>query len=129
MPVFFLVNVSNRGHNGTVKPIDFHPRALEFIRTQTTSIRHQIGEALRDLQKGITPGMPLSRPMPVIATGVRELRVKDAIATVRVFYAAGQGEAIVVFHAFWKKSQKTPAREIALARRRLQEVLDAKSEF
>jgi phage-related protein len=73
--------------------------------------------------------MPLSRPMPVIATGVRELRVKDAIATVRVFYAAGQGEAIVVFHAFWKKSQKTPAREIALARRRLQEVLDAKSEF
>lgn len=111
-----------------MKPIDFHPRALEFIRTQTTIIRRQIGEALRDLQKGITPGMPLSRPMPVIAPGVHELRIRDAAATVRVFYAIGKSDAVVVFHAFQKKSQKTPAREIDLARRRLQEVLDAKIE-
>jgi hypothetical protein len=33
------------------------------------------------------------------------------------------------FHAFQKKSQKTPAREIALARQRLREVLDAKIGF
>jgi phage-related protein len=67
--------------------------------------------------------------MPVIAAGVRELRVKDATATVLVFYAIGQSDAIIVFHAFRKKSQKLPGCEIALGRRRLQEVLNAKSEF
>jgi phage-related protein len=124
-----LANVSDSGHNRTVKPIDFHPRALEFIRMQTASIRRQIGEALRDLQKGVTPGMPLSRPMSVIAPGVRELRVGDETATVRVFYATGKIGTTMVFHAFQKKSQKTPMREIDLARRRLREVFDAKIEF
>jgi phage-related protein len=108
-----LANVSDSGHNRTVKPIDFHPRALEFIRMQTASIRRQIGEALRDLQKGV----------------VRELRVGDETATVRVFYATGKIGTTMVFHAFQKKSQKTPMREIDLARRRLREVLDAKIEF
>lgn len=112
-----------------MKPIDFHPRALELIRMQTVSIRRQIGEALRDLQKGITPGMPLSRPMSVIAPSVRELRIRDETTTVRVFYATGRIGSIIVFHAFQKKSQKTPMREIDLARRRLREVLDAKTEF
>ncbi len=112
-----------------MKPIDFHPRVLEFIRLQTVSIRRQIGEALRDLQKGIVPGMPLSRPMPVIGPGVCELRVRDASGAVRVFYATGKIDAILVFHAFEKKSRKTPMREIELARRRLKEVFNAKSEF
>jgi phage-related protein len=112
----------------TVKPIDFHPRALEFIREQSTSIRRQIGEALRDLQKGVHLGIPLSRPMPVIAPGVCELRARDEGSTARVFYLANTPDAILVFHGFKKKSQKTPAREIDLARRRLREVLNAKIE-
>jgi phage-related protein len=107
-----------------VKPIDFHAKALEFIRVQATSIRRYIGEALRDLQKGVNLGMPLSRPMPIIAPGVHELRVKGDGATVRIFYYVRKADAIIVFHAFQKKSQKTPSREIELARRRLQEVLN-----
>jgi hypothetical protein len=51
------------------------------------------------------------------------------LATVRVFYATARAEAIIVFHAFQKKSQKTPAREIELARRRLGEVLNEKIEI
>jgi len=69
--------------------------------------------------------MPLSRPMPVIAPGVHELRVRGEGATVRVFYFVRKSDALLVFHAFQKKSQKTPQREINLARQRLQEVLDA----
>ncbi len=68
--------------------------------------------------------MPLSRPMTVIASGVHELRVRGERASVRVFYYVRLADAIIVFHAFQKKSQKTPAREIDLARRRLREVLD-----
>jgi phage-related protein len=107
-----------------VKPIDFHARALEFIRAQVTSIRRQIGEALRYLQKGFNLGMPLSRPMTIIAPGVHELRIRGEGAIVRVFYYVHQSDAILVFHAFQKKSQKTPSREIKLARQRLQEVLN-----
>jgi len=107
-----------------MKPVDFHPRALEFIRAQSPSIRHQVGEALRDLQKGASLGMPLSRPMTVVAPGVHELRVRGEGATVRVFYYVRRADAIIVFHAFQKKSQKTPSRAIHLARQRLQEVLD-----
>lgn len=108
-----------------MKRVDFHPRALEFIRGQASSIRRQIGEALRDLQKGIGLGMPLSRPMTGIARGVHELRVRGEGATVRVFYYLRISDAILVFHAFQKKSQKTPRREIDLARQRLEEVLNA----
>jgi hypothetical protein len=38
-----------------------------------------------------------------------------------------RADAIVVFHAFQKKSQKTPSCEIDLARQRLQEVLNEAS--
>ena len=107
-----------------MKPIDFHARALEFIREQATSIRRHIGEALRNLQKGVNLGMPLSRPMPTIAPGVHELRIRGEGATVRIFYYVRKADAIIVFHTFQKKSQETPSREIGLARQRLQEVLN-----
>ena len=75
-------------------------------------IRRQVGEALRDLQKGVNLGMPLSRPMNSVAPGVYEIRVSDDGSTVRVFYYVRRSDAIIVFHAFQKKSQKTPLREI-----------------
>ena len=112
-----------------MKPIDFHPKALEFIRAQAPTIRSQIGEALRDIQKGMNLGMPLSRPMTVIAPGVHELRVRGSGPTVRVFYFVRQSDVILVFHAFQKKSQKTPLREIKLARQRLQGMLNATIEY
>ncbi len=107
-----------------MKPVDFHPKALDFIRAQPVSVRQQIGEALRDLQKGVQLGMPLSRPMTDVARGVHELRIKAEGWTIRVFYCLGRSDSIIVFHAFLKKSHKTPVREINLARQRLQEVLD-----
>jgi phage-related protein len=116
-------------HNGSVKPVDFHSRALEFIRAQSVSIRRQIGEALRDLQKGINLGMPLSRPMTTVASGVHEVRIRGEGSTVRVFYYLRKSDAIIVFHAFHKKSQKTPSREINLARQRLKEVLNESIEI
>jgi len=107
-----------------VKPVDFHPKALDFIRAQPVSIRERIGEALRNLQKGVRLGMPLSRPMREVGQGVHELRIRSKELTIRVFYCLGRSDTIIVFHAFEKKSQKTPVREINLARQRLQEVLD-----
>jgi phage-related protein len=106
-----------------VKPVIFHPKALTFIRGEESGVRKEIGEALRDLQKGINLGFPLSRPMPDLAPGAHELRVRSKTTAIRVFSFVKLVEAIVVFHAFQKKTQKTPRRELAIARQRLNEVL------
>lgn len=109
-----------------MKSIKFHPKALAFIRDQSAAIKQDIGEALRDVQKGISLGLPLSRPMPDVAPGSHELRVKDKTTAVRVFYFVKLDEAIVVFHGFRKTTQKTPRHEIEVGRKRLREVLDGK---
>ena len=69
--------------------------------------------------------MPNSRPMPVVAAGVSELRVTDDDGIYRVFYSTTSTPGILVFHAFVKKTQRTPPLEIELARKRLKELLDA----
>lgn len=107
-----------------MKPLKFHSKALEFIRSLSVDLRKQIGEALRDIQKGLLPGMPLNKPMPSVAPGVFELRVKDETKKVRVFYIAKLSDFILVFHAFEKKTRKTPNHEINLGKKRLKEVLN-----
>lgn len=106
-----------------MKSVTFHPKALEFIRDQSGPMRGEIGEALRDIQKGIKLGLPLSRPMPTVASGVHELRLKDSTTALRIFYFVNLPDTIVVVHGFQKKSQKTSHREIEIGRQRLEEVL------
>ena len=106
-----------------MKSITFHPKALVFIRAQSPAIKREIGEALRDVQKGVSLGLPLSRPMPTVASGAHELRVRSPTTAVRVFYFVKLANTIVVFHGFQKKTQKTPTHEIAVGQQRLQEVL------
>ena len=36
-----LVDVPNSGHTKRVKPIKFHPKALEFIRDQSAAIKQE----------------------------------------------------------------------------------------
>ncbi len=61
--------------------------------------------------------------MPVVASGVHELRVKSGGTAVRVFYFVKLADAIIVFHGFYKKTQKTPVHEITVGQQRLEEVL------
>ena len=58
-----------------------------------------------------------------MASGAHELRVRSATTTVRVFYFVKLADTIVVFHGFQKKTQKTPAHEIAVAQQRLKEIV------
>jgi phage-related protein len=60
-----------------------------------------------------------------VAAGVSELRLQGEDGTFRVFYYTAAPEGILVFHAFAKKTQRTPPLEIELARKRLKEILDA----
>jgi phage-related protein len=100
----------------------FHPRALEAIRSFPKTARQGIGEVIQELQKGSRLTMPLSRPMPAVGSGVHEIRVRDAAGIYRAFYLMNSERGIIVFHAFEKRTQKTPLREIELGRKRLREM-------
>lgn len=106
------------------KSVIFHKRAKEIIKGFSRAVRRDIGELLFDLQRGENIGMPDARPMPAIAAGAYELRVKDADGIYRVFYYLKSEEGILVFHAFAKKTQTTPQSEIETAKKRLWEILN-----
>lgn len=63
--------------------------------------------------------------MPGVAAGVSELRIQGEDGSYRVFYYTATRQGVLVFHAFVKKTQRTPPLEIELARKRLKELLDA----
>lgn len=64
-------------------------------------------------------GMPHTRAM---GPGLFELRLKAAEGIARVFYCTVVGQQIVMLHQFTKKSEKTPRKELEIARRRMEEV-------
>ena len=67
-------------------------------------------------------GMPHTHAM---GEGLFELRLKAAEGIARVFYCTMIGKRIVMLHQFIKKKDKTPSKELAIARRRLKEIKNA----
>lgn len=65
--------------------------------------------------------------MPSVGKGVREIRVWLEAGTFRVIYLAKLKDAIYVLHCFQKKSEKTAANDIELARNRYKELMREKS--
>jgi len=66
-------------------------------------------------------GMPHTRAM---GKGLFELRLKAAEGIARVLYCTIIGEKIMILHQFIKKSDRTPPKELVLARRRMKEAKD-----
>jgi phage-related protein len=62
--------------------------------------------------------------MSALAAGAAELRVRDRSGIYRAFYVVRLADAVLIFHAFAKKTQKTADREIALARKHLKEMME-----
>jgi len=104
----------------------FHPKARDAIRSFPEDVRREC-KVIFDLQKGEKFSLLLSRPMTPVASGVEELRVRDRTGAYRVFYYTKLADSVLIFHAFAKKTQKTPPHEIALAQKRLKEMLDEES--
>ncbi len=106
---------------GTFKSVTFLGDSKVRLREFPDGARHDAGQELLRVQYG---GEPLDwKPMPSIGKGVREIRVSDRPGEFRVVYVANIGSAVYVLHAFHKKSQKTPQREIELAKARLAQIV------
>ena len=73
----------------------------------------------RMIEFGPNLGMPHTRFMD---KGLLEMRLKATEGIARVFFFTQTGQRMAMPHQFVKKSQKTPAKEIKLARRRMKEM-------
>ncbi|MDJ0900280.1 MAG: type II toxin-antitoxin system RelE/ParE family toxin [Xenococcus sp. MO_188.B8] len=68
---------------------------------------------------GPTIGKPYTAPM---GGGLFEIRVKGKEGIGRSLYCMVKGREIIILHSFIKKSQKTPKKELDLAKKRMKEV-------
>lgn len=71
------------------------------------------------LHQGLILRMPLSKTMQSIGNNVHELRLRDKSGIYRVFYVIKKKDAIYIVHAFYKKTQKTPEKNIKLVKKRI----------
>jgi phage-related protein len=68
------------------------------------------------------------KPMKTVGPGVREIRIAGADGQFRVIYVAKFEEAVYVLHAFAKKTQKTPQRNLDIAAARYKALVKRRRE-
>jgi phage-related protein len=100
--------------------VEFLGDTLRRIREFPQDAKKDAGREIVRLQEGREP---LDwKPMPSIGKGVREIRVAERSGQFRVIYVANIGNKIYILHAFQKKTQKTPQRDLELAASRLKQI-------
>ena len=92
---------------------------IEWLRSLAAEDRRVIGTDLATVQFGWPIGMPLCRPLGQGLWEVRSTLPSRRIARVLFFV---NEDRIGVVHGFIKKTQKTPADDLELARRRMKEM-------
>ena len=102
------------------RPLAWLGSSLESLRAFPDDARRAAGYQLGRVQQGLLPTD--WKPMTTVGPGVIEIRVHTRVEH-RVFYIASFEEAVYVLHAFEKRTRQTPQREIALARKRLAELI------
>ena len=94
--------------------------ALDDLRDFPRSARREAGFQLDKVQKGDDPDD--WKPMPVVGSGTCEIRIRDEAGAFRVLYVAKYPEAVVLLHAFQKKTRKTAQKDIELAKERYRDM-------
>ena len=98
----------------------FHPRVLAEIESWPVDVLADYARLVELLtDHGHNLRLPHSRAM---GKGLFELRPRGRSGIGRAFYCYLVGKRIVVVHAFIKKTQQTPDKELRLARKRLKEL-------
>lgn len=80
--------------------------------------QEEVAGLIKRLRRGELLELPQSRPMPLVARGCHELRVRDAEANWRLMIYL-DAEVVLVLHIFAKKTQATPREVIVLCQKRL----------
>lgn len=103
--------------------VTFHSRRVEdeILALSSGFVARFLKYAERMEIYGPDLGMPHTKAM---GGGLFELRINSAEGIARVFYCTVVGKRIVFLHQFVKKTDKTPAKELQIARRRLKEIIN-----
>ena len=88
--------------------------------------RREAGYQLHKVQVGLEPAD--FKPMTTIGLGVEEIRIREESGAFRVFYIARLDEVVYVLHAFQKKSQQTPQKDIELGQKRYRDLMKWRSQ-
>ena len=94
----------------------------DFLEECSEGLRGDFLDAVSLLSKGESLAMPLSRNLSSVYRGLHELRLKDKNGQVRVFYFLTKIDGIYLLHAFRKKTQELPKKEIEVALKRIKEI-------
>ncbi len=98
------------------KPVEFLGSSLDDLRNFPADARQDAGYQIHLVQTGADPDY--WKPMTMIGSGVREIRITDSSGAFRVIYVAKFAEAVYVLHCFQKKTQRTAKQDLDLATRR-----------
>ncbi len=100
----------------------FHPRVLAAIESWPVDVLADYARLVELLMDhGPSLRLPHSR---ALGGGLFELRPRGRSGIGRAFYCFLMGKRVVIVHAFVKKTEQTPDKDMALARRRAKEVQD-----
>jgi len=98
----------------------FHARVKDEIEVWPDGILADYARLVELLMEfGPNLRMPHSRAM---GDGLFELRPRGREGIGRVFYCFVVDQRVVILHAFVKRTQETPEKELRLARKRMKEV-------
>jgi len=98
----------------------FHERVLAVVESLPVDVLADYARLVELLiDHGPSLRLPHSR---ALGDGLFELRPHGRAGIGRAFYCFMVGKHVVVLHAFIKKTQQTPDRELKLARKRLKEI-------
>ena len=102
------------------KSVIFCGTSRNDLRAFPSGARRIAGFQIDQVQEGHDPDD--WKPMSSIASGVREIRIRDEAGAFRVIYIAKLAEAVYVLHCFQKKTEKTAKAALDLARKRYREL-------
>jgi phage-related protein len=96
-----------------MKPVIYLGSAKKNIEAFSPKAKQRAVTALTAISAGLNLSPQEFKYMPTVGMGVYELRIK-VDKQYRIFYVSKFDEAIYVIHAFSKKTQQTPDKEIQL---------------
>ncbi len=99
----------------------FLGNSLKCLRDFPEDAKQDAGYQIDKVQRGEQPDD--FKPMPSIGKGVEEILIWDESGTYRVVYTARVANAVIVLHAFQKKTQATSKRDIDIAKERFNEFM------
>jgi phage-related protein len=104
-----------------VYSITYYSREIQedILNLPVTLQARYIALTDRMIEYGPNLGLPHT---DAFGGGLFELRLKGAEGIARVFFCTMVEQEIVMLHSFMKKTQKTPEKELKLAKKRMKEL-------